>query len=105
MMRSLFHVIVGSLILAVVAGCGPITDEVVIDSERRPGVTITCTGDLRISSEMCREWGDDILTGPLPPRGVTEVKLTVPGGDSRCSADFYTGPGRRVEATAAIPCP
>lgn len=105
MLRPLFHLIAGSQLLAVVAGCGLTTEEIVVDSELRPGVTLTCIGDLRFSSQTCREWGDDILAGPLPPRGVTKVTLTFPGGNSRCSVDFYTGPGQRVEATAAIPCP
>ena len=106
MLRPLLHVIVRSAALAlVVAGCGTVTEEIVIDSEFRPGVTITCTGDLRISSQTCRAWGDDILAGPIPPQDVTEMTLTVRGRDSRCSADFYTGAGHRVEATAAIPCP
>ncbi len=93
----------GTVVLASIVGCGPVNSEIMVDSDLRPGVTITCAGQ-PMSGEMCRQWGDDILAGPLPPQGVTEVTLTLRGGDSRCSADF-AGAGRRIEATAAIPCP
>lgn len=79
---------------------------VVIESERFPGVEIACRGEVDMDADACRSWGDELLAGrPLAADGVTLVVLTANAGDARCAADFYVAADEPYAATAAARCP
>lgn len=94
-----------AILVALPTGCSPLNDDVVVDSRLRPGVEIACQGEVRLTPDACRIWGDELLAGPIAPGGVTRLVLTANAGNARCAADFYAGEGRRAAVTAAVACP
>jgi hypothetical protein len=79
---------------------------VVVESERFPGVEIACRGEVYLEADACRSWGDELLAGrPPAAEAVTLLVLTANAGNARCAADFYVDPERPPRATAAVVCP
>ena len=79
---------------------------VVIESERFPGVAIACQGEMYLAAESCRAWGDELLAdSALAPEGVTLLVLTANMGGARCAADFHVAEDGPPAATAAVICP
>lgn len=77
----------------------------VVESQLRPGVEIACQGEVRLTPDACRAWGDELLGSPIAPGAVTRLVLTTNAGNARCAADFYAGEGEPVAVTAAVVCP
>lgn len=92
-------------LLTLLAGCSLLDDDVVVESQLRPGVEIACQGEVRLTADACRTWGDELLADPIAPEDVTRLVLSANAGNARCAADFYAGEGRSVAVTAAVVCP
>ena len=53
------------LVVALIASCdalGPV-DTVVVRSESAQQIEITCTGDPRLTAQICRTWGERLIVG------------------------------------------
>lgn len=88
-------------LLALLTGCSLLDDDVVVESQLRPGVEIACQGAVRLTPDACRAWGDELLADPIAPGAVTRLVLTANAGNARCAADFYAGESE----PAAVVCP
>lgn len=67
---------------------------VVLESRDYPGVEIACQGGLRLTSDACQSWGEELLAGRAIPTGISRVVLTANAGNARCAADFYVADDR-----------
>mgnify|MGYP000300618392 FL=1 len=93
-------------LFTLLAGCLSFDVEVVVESQVHPGIEIVCRGEVQLTADGCRAWGDELLAAPaLAPGGTTRLILTANSGNARCAADFYVNEGRPAAVTAAVRCP
>jgi len=92
---------VGEVVPGGAAGRG-----VVVLSRAFPGVVIACRGQVRVTADACRAWGERLVANPtLRLENATRLILTHNGPNARCAADYFVGDAGPVEVNAALRCP
>lgn len=91
---------------ALLVGCSFLApDRTIISSVAFPNATIECQGEIVLAPGPCKDWGERLLAGtPEVAASTVRLVLTVPGGNSRCDAEFFGTEGRLLAHEATV-CP